>query len=141
LSFYRCHIKCSFLLKTCVETLNVLIYMRNLFLNFFDILKFIFYILSIIGSYKPGSQNTFSDGHTIYILISTYIQHMDSLFFLFGNSPERSRLITFFFEIMSRYFFLDTSHYLDIRTWRYLLYLNCVVTCQPHITLILLVKS
>jgi hypothetical protein len=40
--FFRCHIKCSFLSKNCVGTLNVLIYMRNLFLNFFDILKFVF---------------------------------------------------------------------------------------------------
>jgi hypothetical protein len=40
--FYRCHIKYSFLTKTYMETLNVLIYMRNLFLNFFDILKFVF---------------------------------------------------------------------------------------------------
>jgi hypothetical protein len=34
--------------------------MRNLFLNFFDILKFVFYVFSIIGSYRPGSQNTSS---------------------------------------------------------------------------------
>jgi hypothetical protein len=58
--FYRCHIKCYFLSKTCVGTLNDLIYMQNLFLNFFDILKFVFYVFSIIGSYRPGSQNTSS---------------------------------------------------------------------------------
>jgi hypothetical protein len=44
--FYRCHIKCSSLSKTCVGTLDDLIYMRNLFLNFCDISKFVFlYIL------------------------------------------------------------------------------------------------
>jgi hypothetical protein len=35
--------------------------LRNLFSNFFDILKFIFYAFFIIGSYTPESQNTSSD--------------------------------------------------------------------------------
>jgi hypothetical protein len=54
--FYRCHIKCSSLSKTYVGTLNVLIYMQNLFLNFLTFWNLYFYVFSIIGSYRPGSQ-------------------------------------------------------------------------------------
>jgi hypothetical protein len=58
--FYRCHIKCSLLSKTCVPILNVQIYMVNLFLEFFNIWNWFFNIFFIIDLYTPESQNTSS---------------------------------------------------------------------------------